>query len=41
MGTSVAMIDTRYGHLAHDSEDSIRAALDQRSGVLVASDGGD
>jgi integrase len=41
MGTSVAMIDRTYGHLARDSEDSIRARLDSRvdrSGVEVASD---
>jgi integrase len=43
MGTSVAMIDRTYGHLAHDSEDSIRARLDarvDRSGAEVASDAG-
>jgi hypothetical protein len=42
MGTSVAMIDSRYGHLARDSEASIRARLDERSaqpGVDLASDG--
>ena len=42
MGTSIAMIDTHYGHLARDSEDSIRARLDTRSnhsGVYLASDG--
>jgi integrase len=41
MGTSVAMIDRTYGHLARDSEDSIRARLDargERSGVEVASE---
>jgi integrase len=41
MGTSVAMIDRTYGHLARDSEDSIRARLDARagrSGVEVASE---
>ena len=41
MGTSLAMIDTHYGHLARDSEDSIRARLDarsDRSGVYLASD---
>ncbi len=41
MGTSVAMIDERYGHLARDSEAAIRARLDARSGrsgVEVASD---
>jgi len=40
MGTSVAMIDRTYGHLARDSEDSIRARLDarlSRSGVDLAS----
>jgi integrase len=40
MGTSVAMIDRTYGHLAQDSEDSIRARLDarfERSGVEMAS----
>jgi integrase len=39
MGTSVAMIDRTYGHLARDSEDSIRARLDarlNRSGVDMA-----
>jgi integrase len=38
MGTSVAMIDRTYGHLARDSEESIRARLDTRadgSGVGV------
>ncbi len=30
MGTSVAMIDRTYGHLARDSEASIRARLDAR-----------
>ncbi len=42
MGTSVAMIDRTYGHLARDSEDSIRARLDaraDRAGVEVASGG--
>jgi integrase len=41
MGTSIAMIDRTYGHLARDSEDSIRARLDarsDRSGVEVASE---
>ena len=41
MGTSIAMIDRHYGHLARDSEDSIRARLDarsNRSGVYLASD---
>ena len=40
MGTSIAMIDRHYGHLARDSEDSIRARLDARaneSGAKVAS----
>jgi len=31
MGTSIAMIDQHYGHLARDSEESIRARLDARS----------
>ena len=42
MGTSVAMIDRTYGHLARDSEDSIRLRLEaraDRSGVEVASGG--
>jgi integrase len=41
MGTSVAMIDRTYGHLAHDAEASIRARLDARAaqpGVNLASD---
>ena len=41
MGTSVAMIDRTYGHLARDSEDAIRARLNaraERSGVVVASE---
>ena len=41
MGTSVAMIDRTYGHLARDAEDSIRARLDARAaqpGVDLASD---
>ena len=41
MGTSIQMIDTHYGHLARDSEDSIRARLDARSaqsGVYLASE---
>jgi integrase len=40
MGTSIAMIDRHYGHLARDSEDSIRARLNARtdqSGVYLAS----
>jgi hypothetical protein len=36
---SAKTIDKHYGHLAHDSEDAIRALLDARSGVDVASDG--
>ena len=32
MGTSVAMIDRTYGHLARDSEASIRARLEARAG---------
>jgi hypothetical protein len=42
MGTSVAMIDRTYGHLARDSEESIQARLDaraDRSGAEVASGG--
>lgn len=31
MGTSVAMIDRTYGHLARDSEAAIRARLDTRA----------
>ena len=41
IGTSVKMIDRTYGHLAHDSEDAIRAVLNAtrpRSGVDAASD---
>ena len=41
MGTSLQMIDQHYGHLARDSEGSIRARLDARSaqsGVYLASD---
>ncbi len=40
MGTSVAMIDRTYGHLARDSEDAIRARLEtrsERSGAQMAS----
>ena len=33
MGTSLAMIDRTYGHLARDSEESIRARLDARAGA--------
>jgi integrase len=32
MGTSVKMIDERYGHLARDSDDAIRARLEARAG---------
>jgi hypothetical protein len=42
MGTSVKMIDRTYGHLAHDSEQAIRAQLDARaarSGDEVATSG--
>ena len=42
MGTSVAMIDRTYGHLARDAEESIRARLDARAaqpGVDLASGG--
>jgi integrase len=41
MGTSLAMIDRHYGHLARDSEAAIRARLDaraERSGVFLASE---
>ena len=41
MGTSVAMIDARYGHLARDSEAAILVRLNaraSRSGVEVASE---
>jgi hypothetical protein len=45
MGTSAAMIDETYGHLARDSEDRLRARLDARSGrsgvVRASSDGGE
>jgi hypothetical protein len=34
MGTSVAMIDQRYGHLARDSEESIRTRLNARTARL-------
>jgi hypothetical protein len=40
MGASVKTIDKTYGHLAHDSEDKIRALLNartRRSGVGLAS----
>jgi hypothetical protein len=42
MGTSVAMVDERYGHLARDSEAAILARLNarsERSGVDMASSG--
>jgi integrase len=42
MGSSTRMIDRTYGHLARDSEDTIRAKLDARaarSGAEVASSG--
>jgi integrase len=41
MGASVRVIDKTYGHLARDSEATIRARLEaraERSGVLVASE---
>jgi integrase len=38
MGTSVAMIDARYGHLAHDSHDSIRRRLNARATVRSSVD---
>lgn len=41
MGTSVAMIDRTYGHLARDSEEAVRARLNarsRRSGVVLASE---
>jgi hypothetical protein len=41
MGTSIEMIDKHYGHLARDSEESIRSRLDARAaqpGVNLASD---
>ena len=44
MGASVKEIDRTYGHLAHDSEDAIRARLEARSarsGVEEASAEGD
>ena len=44
MGASVKEIDRTYGHLARDSEDTIRARLDarsDRSGVFLASAEGD
>jgi hypothetical protein len=40
MGTSVAMIDRTYGHLAHDTDERIRARFDgraDRSGEEMAS----
>jgi integrase len=39
MGTSSAMIDETYGHLAQDSEQRLRELLAGRSGVYLASDG--
>jgi len=39
MGSSVGMIDRTYGHLAHDSEEAIRAQLDaraERTGDILA-----
>ena len=33
MGTSVAMIDERYGHLARDSEAAILARLEARGSI--------
>jgi hypothetical protein len=35
LGDSIAMINRHYGHLARDSEDSIRACLNARSNVLA------
>lgn len=43
MGASVKTIDKHYGHLARDSEERLRAALDaraDRSGVYLASEPG-
>ena len=40
MGASATVIDKHYGHLAHDSEDALRAQLAQRSAVVVQSSGG-
>jgi len=37
MGASVETIEAHYGHLARDSENTLRQLLAQRSGVLVAS----
>ena len=34
MGTSLEMIDHHYGHLAHDSENQIRARLNARSAAI-------
>jgi len=36
MGTSIAMIDKHYGHLARDSEDAIRARLEARGAADAA-----
>ena len=42
MGTSVAMIDRTYGHLAQDSESTLRGLLSARSGDdLATADGAD
>jgi integrase len=38
MGTSSAMIDETYGHLAQDSEQRLRELLARRSGVYLASE---
>jgi integrase len=38
MGASVKTIDRHYGHLARDSEDRLRQALDARSGVYLTSE---
>jgi hypothetical protein len=43
VGTSVVMIDQRYGHLVRDAEDGIRARLEaatSRSGIEMASGDG-
>jgi hypothetical protein len=34
MGTSVAMIDRTYGHLAKDSEEAIRTRLESRAAAV-------
>ena len=42
MGTSTAMIDRTYGHMAQDSESTLRGLLSARSGNDVATaDGAD